>query len=163
LGKGDASLLCLRPAPRLTIAMKLALPLLSWLRSKTGWTINSGISISNNSPLSDIEAAAFNVKFVSRFTQDMTVLLNGDRQLASHSELADLALSFGVRINAKLINKLIYEDKEATMKITFSDGMEESFGMVFHKPETRLKGDFGEQLRLELSPSGEFKVSTPMQ
>lgn len=52
-------------------------------------------------------------------------------------------------------------DHPSNVIVEFEDGTEETFGIIAHKPRSRLNGPWAEQLGVELTPGLDLKVNPP--
>lgn len=152
MGEGHVSISPQAAVVKLMIRGSLHCPFCRGFEEYESGLSNAAFLITDTSS-SDVENLIFYGQFVRRFTQNITLLLNGNSQSTPYAKISAIALTCGMRISTKEIKQFIYTGTGALMRVLFSDGTEETFGFVFHEPETCLRRNFDDQLGLELTPS----------
>ena len=98
-----------------------------------------------------------NACIAKRLAASVTLYTNGDTAYAA--DLGDDAAHHGLEVNAKPIARFSKLPGDASaMKIHFEDGSQEELGFLAHAPKTEPAAPWGEQLGVEVTPTGDFKV-----
>jgi thioredoxin reductase len=64
-------------------------------------------------------------------------------------------------VEERKIAKLVKGPKNAEVEVFLADVAQKTEGFIAHKPKGALNGPFVEQLGLETTPQGDFKVNAP--
>ena len=74
---------------------------------------------------------------------------------------AEIGPESKIKTDSRIIERLEKGPMKAEVIIHFSDGGSKVEGFLAHKPTCQLKGPFAQQLRLDLTPTGDIKTSPP--
>lgn len=64
-------------------------------------------------------------------------------------------------VEDRKIARLVKGPNKAEVEVLLADGTSKMEGLIAHKPKSVLNGPFVEQLGLETTPQGDFKVNPP--
>jgi thioredoxin reductase len=96
-----------------------------------------------------------------RMTEQVTLYTNGNENLAKDLKAALDAAPAPMTVNSKKIAKLVKNSERSRVTLNFDDGTSITEAFLAHKPKTKLRGDFAQQLGLELSPMKTISVNPP--
>jgi len=96
----------------------------------------------------------------NQLARNVTIYTNNNPALAS-STIAALDQSPTLHVDDRRIKKLAKGPKDSEVIVQFEDGSEKVEGFIYHKPVSKLNGPWAEQLGLEITVTGDYKVSYP--
>lgn len=106
-------------------------------------------------------------RFANRLAGKVTIYTNANQAVTSAIEaaLSDLKPSSKTRksisIDSRKIRRFTKGATGGEVIVHLEDGEKVMQGFLAHKPKGQLNGPFAEQLGLELTPQGDFKVNAP--
>ena len=106
-------------------------------------------------------------RFANRLAKKIVIYTNGNEAVATDIN----ALISGAKPESKTakcisvddrkIKKFVKRNKEGEIEIVFENGESKIEGFLAHTPKGQLNGPFVEQLGLEVTPTGDYKVNPP--
>lgn len=117
--------------------------------------------------LENPDMALFVSRFANRLAQNVTIYTNNNvvatdaikavlERLKHSSKMAK-----SVSVETRTINKFVKGSKDAEIEVHFEDGTRRTEGFLAHTPRFELSGAWEKKLGLELTPSGQFKLTPP--
>lgn len=104
--------------------------------------------------------AARHLAFQARnLSTNITIYTNGNAELAD--EIQSALGPCGFQAEARSFSKLVQNQPKRSLDIHFTDGTSETVGVVVHRPLTKVRGPFAEQLGVEMTPEGHIKTNFP--
>lgn len=97
---------------------------------------------------------------VKRLSKSTTIYTNGQSELAD--QVKPKIKSSKIAFDNRQITKFELENGGPAVRITFSDGTSKIEGFIGSHPDVEQRGKFIDQLALDMTPTGEIKVSPPM-
>ena len=94
-----------------------------------------------------------------KFTDEMTLYTSSNPKVAS--ELRTRLEPQGIRIDDRTIHRLLPGPMHSEVIIEFSDGQKKTEGFLVHRPGIKVVSGLIDQLGLEITESGDIKVSPP--
>ncbi|KAF1968086.1 FAD/NAD(P)-binding domain-containing protein [Bimuria novae-zelandiae CBS 107.79] len=108
----------------------------------------------------NIQHAMNAARMASQFSKRVVFYTNGDEALAAQF-VAVFPSAPVFSSDSRKIAKLVKGPSGGQVIIHFENGMQTTEGFIFHKPLTKAKGPFAEQLGLETTPEGDLVVKPP--
>lgn len=96
-----------------------------------------------------------------RLAKRITVYTHGNKQVADDFKADAAKLSIDVDAR-KVVEIAKVPDNAHDLILHFEDGATQRLSFLQHAPNTKPNGPFADQLGLEVSPMGEYKVASPM-
>jgi thioredoxin reductase len=106
-------------------------------------------------------------RFANRLAEKVVIYTNGNEAVtAPVKELlsgvrADSKTAKCITVDDRKITKFVKGSKKGELTIHFADGGSKLEGFLAHKPKGELNGPWKEQLELETTDAGDFKVNFP--
>ncbi len=96
----------------------------------------------------------------NQLAKNITIYTNSNPTLAS-SLLAAINKSTTLDVEDRKIKQLVKTPKGSEVIVQFEDGSEKVEGFIFHKPISKVNGPWAQQLGLEITEMGDYKVAFP--
>lgn len=100
-------------------------------------------------------------RMAKRLSKNVVIYTHGDQALADDINEKMQNSVTGITADSRKISKLVKGAHRADVEMHFEDGSVEVKGFIAHRPKARLNGPFAEQLGIELTEQGLYKVAAP--
>ncbi|EHL01060.1 hypothetical protein M7I_2980 [Glarea lozoyensis 74030] len=106
-------------------------------------------------------------RFANRLAEKVVIYTNGNEAVTTSIKEAlsavrpDSKSAKHISLDARKISKFVRGSKKGELEIFFTEGGSKVEGFLVHKPKSALNGPWKEQLGLETTELGDYKVNFP--
>lgn len=122
----------------------------------------NGATLINADNAAEIMTAITFGHLARQFTPNITILTNGLAQLDTNEKIV-AAKAHGLKVDSRPISKLTPGDSGSSLTVEFVDGSRSTYSFIYHKPPTKIRGDFAQQLGLLMTPAGDIAIANMFQ